>query len=82
VRQVSLLLSRLLAILCGVVFLMAIALLGHAVLTPQTHLPRLPEDGPSAAERFGLSGIGAAIVLGLFSYLLARLSSSGEPKRE
>lgn len=81
-RQVCLLLSRLLAILSAVLFLMAAALLGHAVLTPQTHLPRLPEDGPSAAERFGLGGMCMAVVLGLFSYLLARVASSREAKHE
>ena len=81
-RRISLLLSRLLAILCAVTFLMAIALLGHSMLTPQTHLPRLPEEGPSAAERFGLGGVCAAIVLGLISYLLARLGSVPESKRE
>jgi hypothetical protein len=81
-RQVSVLLSRLLAILSAVTFLMAIALLGHSILTPQTHLPRLPEDGPSAAERFGLGGVCAAILLGSISYLLARLGSVREANRE
>lgn len=81
-RQAALLLSRLLAIVSATAFLMGIALLGHSILTPQTHLPRLPEEGPSTAVRFGAGTVGAAVVLGLLGYVLARFAAAGESKRE
>jgi hypothetical protein len=56
---------------------MAVALMGHSVLTPQSRLPRLHDEGPSVLLRFGIGGVGLAVVLGLLAYALARI---GEPR--
>jgi hypothetical protein len=77
-RQVAVLLSRLLAISSVSAGLMGLALMGHSVLTPQTHLPRLHDDGPSVAVRFGIGSVCTAVALGLLSYAFAQLGSAAE----
>jgi hypothetical protein len=74
-RRVTWLLSRFLAILSASVGLMGAALMGHSLLTPQSRLPRLHDEGPSVLLRFGVGGVCAAIMLGLLSYALARIGS-------
>jgi hypothetical protein len=81
-RCVALLFSRFLAISSAAVGLMGAALMGHSVLTPQTRLPRLHDEGPSVAVRFGVGGVCTAILLGLLSYALARIASSRTSPRE
>jgi len=72
-RRIASLLSGFLAIASASVGLMAVALMGHAMTTPQSHLPPLHAEGPSVFVRFGVGGVGVAILLGLLSYALARL---------
>lgn len=74
-RRIVLWLSRFLAILSGSAALMGVTLMGHSVLTPQTRLPRLHDQGPSVLLRFGIGSLCAAVLLGLLSYALARIAS-------
>jgi hypothetical protein len=77
-RPVASVLSWLLALLSASVGLMAVSLMLHALLTPQSRLPRLHDEGPGVVLRFGIGGVCAAVVLGLLSYLLARAGSSAD----
>jgi hypothetical protein len=66
-------LSTLLAILSACTAFMGVAMMGQSLLTPQSRLPRLHEDGPSLIMRLGAGGVAAAVVLGVLSYALGRL---------
>jgi hypothetical protein len=77
-RRVAVLLSRLLAIASVSAGFMGMALLMHSVFTPLRHLPPLHDEGPSAAVRFGVGTVCAAVLLGLLSYAFARIGSAAD----
>jgi hypothetical protein len=75
-RQVAFFLSRLLAIASACTGLIGVTMAGHSLLTPQSRLPRLHDEGPSVLMRFGIGAVCAAILLGLLGYALARIGSA------
>jgi hypothetical protein len=76
VKQAASLLSGLLAIASACAGLMGITTMGHSLLTPQSRLPRMHDEGPSLLLRVGIATTCAAIVLGILSYVLARVAAA------